>query len=264
VSKRRGFAFAISLFFTSILLACGVSTPASIQLTQEQSTTTKTETATSSPANTVALEVATEVTPVETTVSCADVDANWGNNWLIVLEVLEQLIAANQSCGEEPLLSKKYAAHFSYAVSLEHKGDLDAAITQYRAALLIDPQRKEALDELIRLDALPEPTPVTCHSTSLPRPDPAPTETPDTSLFVTTQGDQLQLSGQPFKVKGVNYYPRHTPWHRFLEEANPSEMAMELDLIKQAGFNTIRIFLRYEPLFTCQPEDAIPTILSQF
>ncbi|MFN8456716.1 MAG: cellulase family glycosylhydrolase [Anaerolineae bacterium] len=35
-------------------------------------------------------------------------------------------------------------------------------------------------------------------------------------------------------------------------------MAKELDLLKQAGFNTLRVFLWYEPLFTCQPEDAIP------
>lgn len=35
-------------------------------------------------------------------------------------------------------------------------------------------------------------------------------------------------------------------------------MAQELDLIAQAGFNTLRIFLWYEPLFTCQPEQAIP------
>ncbi len=71
------------------------------------------------------------------------------------------------------------------------------------------------------------------------------------------EGDQLHLNGQLFKVKGVNYYPRHAPWHRFIEAADMSEVATELDLIKQAGFNTIRIFLRYEPLFTCQPEDAI-------
>jgi hypothetical protein len=36
------------------------------------------------------------------------------------------------------------------------------------------------------------------------------------------------------------------------------EVATELDLIQQAGFNTIQVFLRYEPLFTCQPENAIP------
>lgn len=200
----------------------------------------------------------TETPIVKITVTCADIDANWGQNWTETLEVLDQLIAAGQSCGEEPLTSKKYAAHFTYAASLENSGDLKTAIPQYQAALLTDPQRSEALDALIRLNALPEPTPVACHSTLAPLPDPAPTETPDLSLFVTTQGDQLQLNGQLFKVKGVNYYPRHAPWHHFLEEANSSEMATELELIQAAGFNTIRVFLRYEPLFICQPEDAIP------
>lgn len=190
--------------------------------------------------------------------TCADLDANWGQNWPVTLDVLGQLIAVDQSCGDEPLLSKKYAAHYIYGVALEEKGEVDPAIAQYRAALSIDPQRKEALDALVRLKALPKPTPPACLSTSTPRPDPAPAATPDTTQFVTVQGDRLQWQGQPFQVKGVNYYPRHAPWQRFLSEADPAEMAQELDLIKQAGFNTLRVFLWYEPLFTCQPEDAIP------
>jgi tetratricopeptide (TPR) repeat protein len=190
--------------------------------------------------------------------TCADLDANWSTNWPVVLETLEQLIAADQSCGEEPLLGKKYAAHFNYAAVLEAEGELEPAIAQYQAALTIDPQRQEALKALIRLQALPKPTPPPCLSTEPPRPDPAPPATPDSAQFVTVQGDQLQLNGHPFKVKGVNYYPRRTPWQIFLTEANPAEMAKELDLIEQAGFNTLRIFLWYEPLFTCQPEEAIP------
>jgi hypothetical protein len=190
--------------------------------------------------------------------SCTDIDANWGNDWDTVIVALEQLIAANQSCGEEPLPSKKYAAHFTYAVSLESEGGIDAAIAQYQAALLIDPQRPEALNELIRLDALPEPTSVPCPSTSAPLPDPASLTPPDPSQFIYTQGDQLYLNGELFKAKGVNYYPRHAPWYRFIEESDILEVATELDAIKQAGFNTIRVFLRYEPLFICQPEDAIP------
>ena len=149
------------------------------------------------------------------------------------------------------------AAHFNYAVALEKASDLDAAIEQYQAALLIDPGRREALDALIRLDALPEPTPPVCLSSSPARPDPAPDETPDISSFVTVQSDQLWLNGQPFSVRGVNYYPRHSPWHRFLD-ADLSEMAEELEIIRQAGFNTVRVFLWYEPLFICQPEDGIP------
>lgn len=190
------------------------------------------------------LPTATEAqaTPEAVGFSCADVEANWGQNWDMVVVALEALIASQQPCGEEPLLQKKYAAHFSYAASLEGTGQVEAAIGQYHAALLINPQRSEALNALIRLDALPEPTPVPCTSPSPPLPDPAPPMAQDPSRFVTVQGNQLWLDGQPFKVKGVNYYPRRAPWHRFIEEADMAEVALELAAVQQAGFNTVRVF----------------------
>jgi hypothetical protein len=190
--------------------------------------------------------------------TCTDIEATWGKDWPALLTALERLIEAGQSCGPEPLLGKKYAAHYIYGVALEEQGDTDEAIVQYQAALFIDPQRQEAVNALFRLKALPRPTPPDCLSTVAPRPDPAPAATPDPQQFVTVQGDQLELAGQPFKVKGVNYYPRHAPWERFFSEADPAKMAQELDLIRQAGFNTLRVFLWYQPLFTCQPEEAIP------
>ena len=243
---RPGF-FTVYLLFSFVLWGCRASTPTLSQPTQGRDTPVRTRTL-----------VTAEGTPVGITVTCADIDANWGSDWLAVLDTLEQLIAAGQTCGEEPLLSKKYATLFNYAVALEGRGDLEAAIAYYEAALLINPRREAALDALERLAALPEPTLSACLSTSPPLPDPAPSEAPDTSLFVTARGDQLVLDGQTFKVKGVNYYPRRAPWHRFIEQADPFEMAAELEAIKQAGFNTVRVFLWYEPLFTCQPEDAIP------
>jgi hypothetical protein len=190
--------------------------------------------------------------------TCADLNAAWGQDWPVTIETLEQLIQAGQSCGEEPLPSKKYAAHFIYATSLEEQGDIEAAVPHYRAALAIDPQRKEALGALVRLEALPQPTPPTCLSTSTPLPDPAPAETADPTRFVTVGEGGLQLAGEPFTIRGLNYYPRQAPWERFLTEADPAAMAEELDVIQAAGFNTLRIFLWYQPLFTCQPEDAIP------
>ncbi|MCP5101278.1 MAG: cellulase family glycosylhydrolase [Chloroflexi bacterium] len=196
--------------------------------------------------------------PSNTAYTCADIDSQWGNNWPAVISVLDYLINQGQMCGEEPLLSKKYAAHFSYASLLEVNGELDAAISQYTTAFSIDANRVEALDALIRLDALPEATAVPCHSDLAPLPDPSPSEQPDQSSFVQVQGDKLTLHNQPYQIKGVNYYPRQAPWHQFLSESDLSEVAAELDLIKQAGFNSIRIFFWYEPLFICQPEDAIP------
>lgn len=199
-------------------------------------------------------------TPTQVIVTCADIDANWGKDWAAVLAVLEQLMAQDQTCGDEPLASKKYAAHFNYGAALETGGEVEAAIAQYQAALAIDPNRQEALKALAGLDALPPPTPAPCTSTSAPNPDPAPGEAPDLSSFVTVSADQFQLNGEPFKLKGVNYYPRHAPWRRFLAEADPAEMAAELDLISRAGLNTVRLFLWYEPLFTCEPETAIPNV----
>ena len=190
--------------------------------------------------------------------SCADVDANWNNDWPTVIKALDELIQQGQICGDEPLSSKLYAAHFNHAAVLEANEDGDTAVIHYTAAFDLDPKRSEAVQALVRLDALPQPTIAPCTSDSPPLPDPAVSTPPDRSLFVHAQRTQLLLQEQPYKVKGVNYYPRHAPWHRFLADTNSEEMATELELIQQAGFNTLRIFLWYEPLFTCQPEDAIP------
>ncbi|MEM7345017.1 MAG: cellulase family glycosylhydrolase [Chloroflexota bacterium] len=231
------------------------------------STPTLAEIASSTPIPTTSEEDAPTLAPPEATeevispeiaVSCTDIDANWGLDWPNTITILETLITANQRCGEEPLTSKLYAAHFTYGASLENSGDQDAAISQYQAALLIDPHRKEAQSVLTRLDAIPEPTPPACQSDAPPLSDPAPAVAANPDNFVKVAGNQLLLNGEIFKVKGVNYYPREAPWYRFIEDADPGMVAEELDVIKAAGFNTIRIFLRYEPLFTCQPDDAIP------
>ena len=198
-------------------------------------------------------------TAVVSTFTCADVDEHWGNDWPTTLEVLDQLIHNEETCGEEPLLSKKYAAHFIYANSLETSGEIENAIANYTSAFLIDANRAEALNALSRLEALPEPTAVPCNSDIAPLPDPSPREQADASMFVQSQDNKLVLQNQPFQIRGVNYYPRKAPWHQFLIESELSDIETELDLIHDAGFNTIRIFLWYEPLFICQPEDAIPS-----
>ncbi len=195
-------------------------------------------------------------TPSPTPVTCAHLDAAWGRDWPTTLLVLKQLQRVGTQCGEEPLSRKKYAAHFSYAQSLETNGYREAAIGQYQAALLLDSQRTEALHALMRLDGLPPPTPVACESVTI---SPAsPPMAVDLSEFVYAVGDKLYQNGEPFIVRGVNYYPRYAPWHRFLESADMADIETELALLEEAGFNTIRVFLRYEPLFTCQPEQAIP------
>lgn len=170
-----------------------------------------------------------------------------------MLLILDQLQADGVICGPESLDVKRYAAHFSYAVALENTGETDAAIEHYRTALAIDGRRQEALNALARLGALPTPTPPTCNPSELPPYTPF-----SSGTFASVDGSQIVLGEKDFFIRGVNYYPRHAPWEHFFTEGNLDEMAKELDLIADAGLNTLRVFLWYEPLFTCAPEEALP------
>lgn len=200
----------------------------------------------------IAVDVA--VTPSRAPdVTCADLDRMWAAaNWADVLAVLNQLETLGLTCGSEPLSSKRYAAHINYAITLEGDGKLPQAIEQYQTALAQDGRGREALEALIRLNTLPPPTLPPCYPNEL-----APyTPTPAAGYADAHEG-QLWIDKQPFLIRGVNYYPRHSPWGQFLE-GDPVEIAKELDLIASAGFNTVRVFLWYDPLFTCAPEEAVP------
>lgn len=186
-------------------------------------------------------------------VTCADLDAPWAaNDWATVIDVLQRLEEAQAECGAEPLATKLYAAHFNYANALEDAGRSAEAITQYQAALSINRRGREVLTALARLKALPTLPAPPCHPATVA---PYTTHSGD---FVTVKESGFALKGQPFYLRGFNYYPRHAPWEAFLTDANLTEVAQELDLIAQAGFNTLRITVWYDPLFTCAPEDAIP------
>ena len=194
--------------------------------------------------------------PTAPPASCTDLDAAWGQDWPRALAVLAALQTQSTSCGPEPLASKTYAARVSYGASLETLGDVDGAVTQYMAAFALDPDRQEAWSALQRLGRLPDPTAAPCDPD---RPSLAAYVPLDTSArYVTAQNRELRLGDAPYTVRGLNYYPRHAPWRDFLTSADATEMAAELDLIQQAGFNSLRVFLWYDVLFTCAPEDAIP------
>ena len=195
-------------------------------------------------------------TPTMAPVSCSDLDTAWGQDWPRTIAVLQALVTQSASCGPEPLTSKTYAAYVSYGASLESAGDVEGATAQYRAAFALDPGRQEAWSALQRLGRLPDPTAAPCAPDRKPLAAYAPLDA--SGVYLTAQGRQLQLGGAPYTLRGLNYYPRHAPWRDFLTSAEPTEMAAELDLIQQAGFNSLRVFLWYDVLFTCEPQDAIP------
>jgi hypothetical protein len=195
-------------------------------------------------------------TDLPSAITCADLDGAWGaEEWAAVLGILAQLEEEGVSCGDGDMVSKRYGAYINYGEFLEGVDDHQAAIGQYELALELRLGGVEALRSLARLGSPPEPTPVACHPAELAA---YPSAEVPADAFVSAEGQQLRLGEEPFFVRGLNYYPRHAPWERFLTEGELVEMEEELALIAGAGFNTLRIFLWYDPLFTCAPEEAQP------
>lgn len=47
-------------------------------------------------------------------------------------------------------------------------------------------------------------------------------------------------------IKGLNYYPKDTPWDVFGKKYNDSVIDKDFSLVKSLGLNTVRIFIPYE------------------
>ncbi len=47
-------------------------------------------------------------------------------------------------------------------------------------------------------------------------------------------------------IKGINYYPQETPWDMFGTKFNPTIIHKDFELLKDAGINTLRIFIQYQ------------------
>ncbi|MEO8606702.1 MAG: hypothetical protein ABI690_02380 [Chloroflexota bacterium] len=81
---------------------------------------------------------------------------------------------------------------------------------------------------------------------------------PSKGAFVRIQNNRFSLNGRPLRIYGIDYYPRDTPWRRFLTETDAKNLPQEFDLIQQAGINTLRIALRDDLLFQCAGSSLIP------
>lgn len=187
---------------------------------------------------------------------CAAVERHWGQNWPLVLDALDLLALAGATCpdGERlPLL--RAAAYVGYGTQLEATGRLQEAQTAYAAALLANPADPIAQSRLARLQNPSSYNP--CRAQIAPH-DPLPPYLPTTGDFVRLLNGQLTVAGSSYRIQGANYYPRETPFHRFLAETPAEVMAAELDILAASGLNTLRIFLHYDVLFTCSAEGATP------
>ncbi len=67
---------------------------------------------------------------------------------------------------------------------------------------------------------------------------------PVTGGFLTASGTRFQIDGQPFVMKGFNYYPRNYAWSS-MEAWDWTEVEEELALGSSLGANTLRTFIDY-------------------
>ncbi|MBZ0277453.1 MAG: glycoside hydrolase family 5 protein [Anaerolineae bacterium] len=184
----------------------------------------------------------------------------WERDWPLAIRALEGLHTLAAECtGEAPLDERLYTAYVTYATLLEGRKRNDEAIRAYESALLYSPQGQEAADGMRRLDVSTSPALLDCASGQV---DSAlaliPPYTPSAGDFITIEDNQLMLDGRTFPVHGVVYYPRDTPGMRFLTAYDAETINRELDLIHDAGLNTLRIRLRQDVLFTCPGSGAVP------
>jgi hypothetical protein len=193
---------------------------------------------------------------------CAVADQE-AQDWIATIQALKTLLSSNITCADGITTdSRLYKAYIAYGTLLEQQKRTDEAIAIYQEAYALNKLGTEAITRLERLQTNPvssafEQCDTTLVQTAL---ESVPTYSPSDGTFVRVTGNQLTLNGETFVMQGLNYYPRDTPFGRFLSETQQHVLEAELDIIQQAGFNTLRIFVRLQDLFICNGDGAIPNI----
>lgn len=214
------------------------------------------------PANQSGLAAITAVPTLDTSDAaslCAAVGSAWGRDWPTAIRALEALKTLQASCNDQPVEQQIYAAYSGYGALLEQSNRGEEAIAAYQTALRYNATGIEALDALSRLNVPAPAPPAPCDPAEVSTAQTAvPDYTPSTGSFIRAQGSEFVLDDEQFAIYGVNYYPRDTPWKRFLSETDPAAIEPELELLSGAGINTLRIFLWHEALFQCPGDGAVP------
>jgi endo-1,4-beta-mannosidase len=85
--------------------------------------------------------------------------------------------------------------------------------------------------------------------------DYTPTETTD---FISLRDGHFYAGDTVFESRGVNYYPARSPWRRFLTATSMETIQAEFNILRDAGLNTLRLFLWNQALFAC--DGAVPVV----
>ena len=54
------------------------------------------------------------------------------------------------------------------------------------------------------------------------------------------------ISVDNLNIKGINYYPQANPWNMFGDEFSVDTISRDFKIIKEAGLNSVRLFVQYE------------------
>ena len=65
-------------------------------------------------------------------------------------------------------------------------------------------------------------------------------------VTVDSNSGQLMLSGEPYEIRGINYYPQVNTWLDSWEAYDGQVIDQDFALINTMGLNTVRIFVPYE------------------
>jgi hypothetical protein len=78
------------------------------------------------------------------------------------------------------------------------------------------------------------------------------TYVPIANDFIRLTDNGFALGDARYPIYGANYYPKDTPYGAFLTETQPEVFAEEMLLMREAGINTLRVFLHHADLFLCE------------
>jgi hypothetical protein len=58
--------------------------------------------------------------------------------------------------------------------------------------------------------------------------------------------ESKKTATEDLNIKGINYYPQASPWNMFGDDFSKDTIAKDFKIIKDAGLNTVRIFVQYD------------------
>jgi hypothetical protein len=181
-------------------------------------------------------------------------------DWEQTIEALQVLIENELDCGGNiPLETQLYTAYLAYGSQLEADRQRTEAQAVYEAAFALNPTGIEAQERLIGMRGYFQPTvipPAECDADEVELED----YTSSKGEFVRLGDAYFIFNGEPFYVRGVNYFPRDTPFRHFLTETELESVETEMALMQASAINTLRIFLYNADLFACPDTNAIPII----